>query len=68
MKAWLLFTAVCLGMMQPAFGAQKITCTGMLIEVDMTPRADFPMAVVYDNSTGPGPRWPLAIEGSLLGW
>ena len=70
MKAWLLFTAVCLGMTQPAFGAQKITCTGILIEVDMTPRADFPMAVVYDNSDelkwrtcvldlGHAGHWPL---------
>ena len=70
MKAWLLFTAVCLGITQPAFGAQKITCTGILIEVDMTPRADFPMAVVYDNSDelkwrtcvldlGHAGHWPL---------
>ena len=48
----------------------KITCTGILIEVDMTPRADFPMAVVYDNSDelkwrtwvldlGHAGHWPL---------
>src|SRR3974390_1416404 len=49
MRSCLLFVVLCLGMMQPAFAAQKITCTGTLIEEDMNPRADFPMAVVYDN-------------------
>src|SRR6476660_8171361 len=29
---------------------KRVTCDGILIEVDMTPGADFPMAVVYDNS------------------
>ena len=53
--------------------AQKsrvVTCTGILIEVDMNPRADFPMAVVYDNrdllntrtcvlDLGRAGHWPL---------
>jgi hypothetical protein len=62
-----LFVACC-----PAL-AQKnrtVTCMGTLIEVDMNPRADFPMAVVYDNSDlvlihtcvldlGHAGHWPL---------
>jgi hypothetical protein len=37
---------------QPAIAQNrgKVTCDGILIEVDMTPGADFPMAVVYDNT------------------
>jgi hypothetical protein len=32
-----------------AIGQSKsVTCTGMLIDVDIDARADFPMAVVYD--------------------
>jgi hypothetical protein len=38
----------------------RITCDGILIEVDMTAGADFPMAVVYDNSN------PLATHTCVL--
>jgi hypothetical protein len=31
----------------------RITCTGILIELDMNAEADFPMAVVYDNAESP---------------
>ncbi len=57
----------------PSALAQKgrtVTCTGILIEVDMIARADFPMAVVYDNTDilashtcvldlGHAGHWPL---------
>jgi hypothetical protein len=48
-----------------------ITCTGVLVEVDMNPQADFPMVVIYDNSkkelephtcvldVGSAGHWPL---------
>lgn len=29
---------------------KHVTCDGILLEVDMIPGADFPMAVVYDNT------------------
>jgi hypothetical protein len=29
---------------------KRMTCDGILVEVDMIPGADFPMAVVYDNT------------------
>jgi len=34
--------------------AQKnnITCAGMLIDVDLKPRGDFPLAVIYDAAGG----------------
>jgi hypothetical protein len=79
MKA-LMFVAgaLCLVMtVYPAL-AQKsrvVTCAGILIEVDMNPSADFPMAVVYDNTECPqhahlcsrsGSCWPLAAERGLL--
>jgi hypothetical protein len=31
----------------------RIACTGILIEMDMNADADFPMAVVYDNTESP---------------
>jgi hypothetical protein len=41
---------LCIGTGHPAFARSgTVTCTGILIEVDMIPRADFPLAVVYDN-------------------
>lgn len=55
----------------PALAQKKaVTCTGILIEVDMNSRADFPMAVVYDNTealnthtcvldVGHAGHWPL---------
>jgi hypothetical protein len=30
----------------------EVTCTGILIPVDMVPHADFPMAVIYENGDG----------------
>ncbi len=33
-----------------AHAAPIATCTGVLVEVDMVATADFPMAVVYDDS------------------
>jgi hypothetical protein len=55
---------------QPALAQSKrVTCRGILIEVDMIPGADFPMAVVYDNTDvisrtcvidlGRAGHWPL---------
>jgi hypothetical protein len=47
----------------------RIACTGVLIEIDMDADADFPMAVVYDNTESPSrtcvldlghtAHWPL---------
>jgi len=56
--------------------ARTVTCTGILIEVDMNPRADFPMAVVYDNTDlgaphacvldlGHAGHWPPKGAGSV---
>jgi hypothetical protein len=36
-----------------AKNSQVVACSGVLIEVDMVTHADFPMAVIYDNSTEP---------------
>ena len=74
MRSWILFaaSAFCVVASHSAL-AQKgrvVTCTGILIEVDMIPRADFPMAVVYDNTDmlashtcvldlGHAGHWPL---------
>ena len=30
---------------------KRVTCDGILVEVDMISGADFPMSVVYDNAT-----------------
>jgi hypothetical protein len=54
----------------PASAAQRVTCTGILIDVDMVPHADFPMAVIYDDGNladahtcvvdlGHASQWPL---------
>ena len=51
-------------------GERTVTCSGILIEVDMNPSADFPMAVVYDGTDslnahtcildlGRAGHWPL---------
>ena len=50
--------------------SKRVECVGVLVEVDMVERADFPMAVVYDNSNflaahtcvfdvGRAGHWPL---------
>jgi hypothetical protein len=46
-------TALFLIASHPAL-AQKnnITCTGILIDIDLKPRADFPLAVIYDATGG----------------
>jgi hypothetical protein len=31
---------------------KRVTCDGILVEIDIVPGADFPMAVVYDTRTG----------------
>jgi hypothetical protein len=30
--------------------SKHVSCDGILVEVDMVPKADFPMVVVYDNT------------------
>jgi hypothetical protein len=50
--------------------SKRVTCDGILIEVDIIPGADFPMSVVYDNNddldthtcvldVGRARHWPL---------
>lgn len=52
----------------PASAQQpRITCSGMLIEVDMKASADFPMAVVYDNQVDP-PRTCVLDVGRAGHW
>jgi hypothetical protein len=34
----------------------RVTCAGILIEVDINPGADFPMAVVYDSTDSLAPH------------
>ena len=72
MKILILIAALYLAVGQLAWGQSKRTveCVGVLVEVDMVERADFPMAVVYDNSdltkahtcvldVGRAGHWPL---------
>jgi hypothetical protein len=73
MKRLFAVGALCVVMMGHPALAQKsrvVTCTSILIEVDINPRADFPMAVVYDNTDplnthtcvldlGRAGHWPL---------
>jgi hypothetical protein len=51
-------------------GAQKnrVTCTGLLIEVDMNPNADFPMAVVYDDTDSVAPHACVLDVGRAGHW
>jgi hypothetical protein len=51
--------------------AQKnrvVTCTGILIEVDMNLHADFPMAVVYDNTDSLDPHTCVLDLGRAGHW
>jgi hypothetical protein len=73
MKKWMIVTAgtMCMITGYPSFAQRNaVTCTGILVEVDMNPRADFPMAVIYDNTdmsatrtcvldVGHAGHWPL---------
>jgi len=34
----------------PALAQKRVTCTGKLIDVDLSSRASFPLAVIYDAS------------------
>jgi hypothetical protein len=65
-----MLAALCIAGSFPALAQNRITCTGILIAVDMVPRAMFPMAVIYDNTeefnphtcvldVGPAGHWPL---------
>jgi hypothetical protein len=66
-----LFTALAVTSANAQLNKSRVvTCTGILIEVDMNPSADFPMAVVYDNTDalnthtcvldlGRAGHWPL---------
>jgi hypothetical protein len=50
-KLPLFIAALLLTASQPTHAQSKrVTCDGVLVEVDMIPGADFPMAVVYDNT------------------
>jgi hypothetical protein len=53
MKNWIIFGAALLVMGHPAL-AQKnvITCTGTLIDVWLKPKAEWPLAVIYDANGG----------------
>jgi hypothetical protein len=58
MKLWMLAAiAVVLSLATGCYPAvaqkNRVTCTGILSELDMNPHADFPMAVVYDNTDSP---------------
>ena len=44
-----------------------VTCDGVLVEVDMVPNADFPMAVIYDTS-GDTPRTCVFDLGRAGHW
>ena len=41
---------------------QRVTCDGILIEVDMVPGADFPMAVGYDSGTRLALLWQILSD------
>jgi hypothetical protein len=72
MKRRIFFAAAALSlaMGHPAI-AQKgraVTCVGILIEVDVNPRADFPMAVVYDNCDDLNPHTCVLNLGHAGHW
>lgn len=75
MRRWIIVVGITLCVVtDDAALAQEggvVTCSGILIEVDMIPGADFPMAVISDNADdglarhtcvldlGHAERWPL---------
>ena len=70
MKKLILVASLCIAGSQPAL-AQKtrtVTCNGILIDVDMKARADFPMAVVYDNRDEANPRTCVLDLGHAGHW
>lgn len=46
----------------------RVTCASILIEVDMNPGADFPMAVVYDNFDSLAPHTCVLDVGHAGHW
>jgi hypothetical protein len=60
MKKLMLTTISALCLLACCYSAEaqknRVTCTGILIEVDMNPSAVFPMAVVYDNTDSLAPH------------
>jgi hypothetical protein len=61
---------LCAAALHPALAQKKaiVTCTGILIEVDMNPGADFPMAVVYDDSDTIGSHTCVLDLGHAAHW
>jgi hypothetical protein len=55
MNSWILSATVLFlaAGCHAAVAQNRVTCTGILIEVYMKPHVDFPMAVVYDNTESP---------------
>jgi hypothetical protein len=51
-----------------ALAQKSVTCVGILIEVDMNPRADFAMAVVYDDTDVLDPRTCVLDLGHAGHW
>ena len=47
---------------------RRVTCTGTLIEVDMIAGADFPMAVIYDNTDPSATRTCVLDVGRAGHW
>jgi hypothetical protein len=73
MKSWMFVATgavLCLITGHDPARAEKgrtVTCSGILIEIDMNPQADFPMAVVYDN-TDPSTRTCVLDLGHTGHW
>jgi hypothetical protein len=65
-----LASMICIGIGHPALAQKRsvVTCTGILIEVDMKLGADFPMAVVYDDSDPGGTRTCVLDLGHAGHW
>lgn len=74
MKSWMFVatgSVLCMITGYHSALAQKnytVTCTSILIEVDMNPRADFPMAVVYDNTNNRDARTCVLDLGHAGHW
>lgn len=73
MKSWMFYACAALCLIvgyHPALAQNNrvVTCTGMLIEVDMNLHADFPMAVIYDNTEGHDPHTCVLDLGHAGHW
>jgi hypothetical protein len=44
----MLFTAVFLSFAPPAHSDERMTCTGILIDVDLSARSPWPLAVIFN--------------------